>query len=653
MRSFFYPILLFFLIPINGLAHTGDSLLIQAKSTNDLVAIEALKKLGAGEIDSLPAPRLDYLREANFLARKINNAFEIADSWYLMAKQFHQAGQLDSAQNYFERSLAKLQTLDRPEHLANCLNDMGVVYKVSGNYARALECYLQALPIRKEIGNQREISKTYNNLGNIYAAISDTSKAIDAYSTGKEIAKNSNDTLASIYLGLNIARLLVLKGQYQESIPVLNEARNYAKTKDFKIGTSASANLLAYIAQQQNEDEKALTLANEALEIALDEGLLDRAADAYGIIGDYYKKKQEYAEALKFNLKSLEIATEQEIIELEEEQQKNISELYELLHKPGKALEHYKKHIVLRDSIFNYENDLKLAYVEHQHALENKEKENVLLEQEIAKQEQHQSFIYILVILLLLIIIMLIKLWFEHEQAQQYLMELNEQKDRMFSLISHDLKGPIGGVKSVFDLIKQQDIQDPKELRAIIEESADIVDNSYNLLENLLNWVRSQTGRLIVKPEPVSLAEVVVHTLKLFAAPIRDKNLQITVHIEEEHCVYADREMIKSVVRNLLSNAIKFTFPEGNISIKTTQHANLVSLTVADSGTGMSKEIITQILENKNTISAVGTQNEKGTGIGLRLCSDFIEKNKGRMEIKSKEGEGSTFRVTLPSNQSF
>ena len=447
--------------------------------------------------------------------------------------------------------------------------------------------------------------------------------------------------------------MLVLKGQYQESIPVLNEARNYAKTKDFKIGTSASANLLAYIAQQQNEDEKALTLANEALEIALDEGLLDRAADAYGIIGDYYKKKQEYAEALKFNLKSLEIATEQEIVELEEEQQKNISELYELLHKPGKALEHYKKHIVLRDSIFNYENDLKLAYVEHQHALENKEKENVLLEREIAKQEQHQSFIYILVILLLLIIIMLIKLWFEHEQAQQYLMELNEQKDRMFSLISHDLKGPIGGVKSVFDLIKQQDIQDPKELRAIIEESADIVDNSYNLLENLLNWVRSQTGRLIVKPEPVSLAEVVGHTLKLFAAPIRDKNLKITVHIEEEHCVYADREMIKSVVRNLLSNAIKFTFPEGNISIKTTQHANLVSLTVADSGTGMSKEIITQILENKNTISAVGTQNEKGTGIGLRLCSDFIEKNKGRMEIKSKEGEGSTFRVTLPSNQSF
>jgi signal transduction histidine kinase len=285
--------------------------------------------------------------------------------------------------------------------------------------------------------------------------------------------------------------------------------------------------------------------------------------------------------------------------------------------------------------------------------LENKEKENVLLEQEFEKQKQHQSFTYILIILLLLIIAMLAGLGFEHRKAQKYLTELNEQKDRMFTLISHDLRGPIGSVKSIFDLIKQENIQDPNELRTIIGESSEIVDNSYNLLENLLNWVRSQTGRLNVNPEPILLAEIVDHTLKLFATHIRDKKLQITTQIDEDHAAFADREMIKSVVRNLLSNAIKFTFPEGVITISTVQTANLVQLTVKDSGEGMHAETIRKILENKNTSSKSGTKNEKGTGIGLRICHEFIEKNKGRLEIKSKPGKGASFRVSLPTSGSL
>ncbi|WP_339736318.1 tetratricopeptide repeat-containing sensor histidine kinase [uncultured Sunxiuqinia sp.] len=648
MKFLIYPILLLFLIQHSGFAQTVDSLLIRAESPNELEAIGALKKLGSGEFDSLPAPRLDYLRKAHQLARKIDDAFEIADSWYFMGQLFHESGELDSARYYFERSLAGFQSPNHREKLVDCLNYLGVVHKVSGNYAKALECQLKALPIRMDLGNQREIARTFNNLGNIYSAISDTTKAIDAYSKGKQIAENTNDTIATIYLGLNIGRLLVLKGQYQESLPILNEVRRYAQAKDFSIGQSASANLLAYIAQEQDLDEKALELANEALAIAIDKGLMDRAADSYGIIGDYYKKKKQYVRSLEFHSKALQTANEHELVEIQEQQHESISKLHELLENPGEALNHYKKHIALRDSIYNHENELKLAYVEYQHELETKERENTFLEQEFEKQKQYQSFTYILIVLLLLIIIMLVVLRFEHKQARQYLTELNEQKDRMFTLISHDLRGPIGSVKSIFDLIKQENIQDPKELRVIIDESSDIVDNSYNLLENLLNWVRSQTGRLKVNPEPISIAEVVDQTLKLFAVPIRNKKLQIITQIREEHIVFADREMIKSVVRNLISNATKFTFPEGEIKISTEQSAKRVQLIVKDSGTGMNPETISQILDNKNTISQSGTENEKGTGIGLRLCLDFIERNMGRLEIKSKPGKGASFRVSLP-----
>jgi signal transduction histidine kinase/uncharacterized protein HemY len=647
-----YSILLFFLIQFNGFAQPVDSLLIQAESPDKLEGIEALKSLGTGKFDSLPAPRLDYARKANRLAHEIDDAFEIADTRYHLGQVFHESGQLDSARYYFEQSLAGFQSLNHTEKLGDCLNYLGIVYKLSGNYARALECHLKALPIRMELGNQREIARTYNNLGNIYSAISDTTKAIDAYSKGKEIAENTNDTIASIYLGLNIGRLLVLKGQYQQSIPVLNEVRHYAEAKQFSIGQAASANLLAYIAQKQGDDEKSMELANEAMAIALSQGLPDRAADSYDIMGDYYKRTKQYNKSLEFFTKALQLAREHELVEIQVQLHKNISDLYELLDEPAEALKHYKEHIALKDSIFNYENDLKLAYVEHQHALENKDKENVLLEQEFQKQKQYQSFTYILVVLLLLIITMLVVLRFEHKQARQYLTELNEQKDRMFTLISHDLRGPIGSVKSVFDLIKQEDIQDPKELRLIIEESSDIVDNSYNLLENLLNWVRSQTGRMTINPEPIILAEIVDHTLKLFTTPIRDKKLQIATHVNAGHTTFADREMIKSVVRNLLSNAIKFTFPEGKITISTEQTSNVVQLTVKDSGTGMNAETIRLILENKNSSNKSGTQNEKGTGIGLRICHDFIEKNKGRLEIKSKPGKGTSFKVSFPATGS-
>ena len=217
-----------------------------------------------------------------------------------------------------------------------------------------------------------------------------------------------------------------------------------------------------------------------------------------------------------------------------------------------------------------------------------------------------------------------------------------------FPLISHDLKGPVGNIKDIFDLIVREEISDPEEIKSIISDSQQIVDSSYYLLENLLNWVCSQTGRITVYPQQITALPLVNEILRIFNGSVSQKKLRIKNLVNKDYKVYADMEMTKSILRNLISNAIKFTPQEGEISISSRQENGNIYLTISDSGTGMDKSTIRKILNDSITFSQKGTQNEKGSGIGLRICRDFLKRNKGKLEIESEVGKGSQFSISLP-----
>lgn len=231
-------------------------------------------------------------------------------------------------------------------------------------------------------------------------------------------------------------------------------------------------------------------------------------------------------------------------------------------------------------------------------------------------------------------------------QAKMQAEQANSTKDKFFSIISHDLRGPIGSISIVLNDVAKCGADLTDELYPILCRAS---RNSYLLLENLLTWANSQNGVLECKPRNFLLMESVEHCMDLYQGAAQQKEIQLHVDIEPELYVYADFEMVNTVTRNLINNAIKFTHQKGTIQISATREGDMLKVRVADNGVGISNDVQNDLFQvDKKTYSSIGTGSETGTGMGLSLCADFIKRNGGVISVESEVEKGSTFTFTVP-----
>jgi signal transduction histidine kinase len=232
------------------------------------------------------------------------------------------------------------------------------------------------------------------------------------------------------------------------------------------------------------------------------------------------------------------------------------------------------------------------------------------------------------------------------KQQAEELDQLNSLKNKLFSVISHDLKAPMYALRNLFDNMQSQDMP-AEEIKSMIPEVKNDLNYTVSLMENLLQWAKSQMQSHSVKPQSVNLQEIiddVVHVLHLQAEA---KNIRVENKATSPVYAWADADMIHLVLRNLISNAIKFTPPRGNISVGASELASFTEVYVQDSGNGISQKEIKKI-NNQEFYSTNGTASEQGTGLGLMLCKEFLVKNDGCLRIESEPGKGSIFSFTLP-----
>jgi len=234
-------------------------------------------------------------------------------------------------------------------------------------------------------------------------------------------------------------------------------------------------------------------------------------------------------------------------------------------------------------------------------------------------------------------------------KSEERLRELNATKDKFFSIIAHDLKNPFNDLMGFTQLLA---LNIDKYSKSKIEQFIHIIHQSsklaYNLLENLLDWSRTQTGTLRYTPEKILINTLVDENIDLLESTSRNKNIQIISKIENPIHAFADKNMIRTVIRNLISNGIKYTNNGGTIHLKSSDKNNICEISITDTGIGISKENVTKIFKLDESFSTIGTDKEKGTGLGLILCKEFVEKNGGELKVESKPGKGSTFSFTLP-----
>ncbi len=235
------------------------------------------------------------------------------------------------------------------------------------------------------------------------------------------------------------------------------------------------------------------------------------------------------------------------------------------------------------------------------------------------------------------------------EQSNLQLQKVNKEKDKFFSIIAHDLRNPFIGISSLSRIMMEQlKSQGNEEMEEFAREINQASNNAYNLLKNLLNWARSQTGKMEFNPERLQIRALIEETITLLKENARMKNIQLSVSAADDLYLSADREMLNIVLRNLISNAIKFTHEGGKVQVVAGAEEGLILVDVIDNGIGMSEKILADLFRIDASAGRKGTNGEPSTGLGLLLCQEFAMRNGGKVQAFSEQGKGSCFRISVP-----
>jgi PAS domain S-box-containing protein len=240
----------------------------------------------------------------------------------------------------------------------------------------------------------------------------------------------------------------------------------------------------------------------------------------------------------------------------------------------------------------------------------------------------------------------------EIEEQTEILRNLNATKDRLFSIIAHDLRNPFHSILGFADLMtKKIGTDEPEQLKQYLEMMKFSTHSAYQLLENLLEWARAQTNQVVFSPESIPLREFIEEVVQLQAIHASNKRIEMKMEVGKEATAFADRNMLNTVLRNLISNAIKFTKEEGKVKIEAHKDKDLMHIRISDTGIGIPEEKLKTLFDLEAVNSTAGTSGETGTGLGLQVCYEFMKMNQGTIQVSSTPGKGSTFQLTLQARE--
>jgi|GEM_PF-1121075 len=583
--------------------------------------------------------------------------------------------------DYFEKSLALREEFNDTVNIVKTLNNLGVISQIAGDFEKAVAFHQKSLLFKIALADTLSIAKTMNNIGVVYM---DLGKYPDARKFMKQaleyyIIKRDSSGVAASYNNM---------GQLFNENKMIDSALIYyslsleikRKIHDLR-GIGNTLNNMGMIYFDKKQNEKATELFEEALQIRAELGDRFGLSSTLNNLANLYYSEKKYPKAIEFFRKSLEIADSEKLNVMKQRNYTGLAGLYDETGRKEDALKYYKLLNAIKDSIYKEDlnkqlGDLTLKYQNEKSKKENEilTHENQIQELELKVADTRQIILFVVIMLLVaggIVVFMIMKNRSNHllnEQLQQLNRELemkvaqrtaelensNKSKDQLFSIIAHDLKSPFNSLLGLTELLSESfESLTEEEKKEFIKYTRESVENLYRLLENLLNWSITQTGKLRLNAEPLEMGLLINDTLSLLHQQIIKKQLITSIELESDEMAFADQETVKTILRNLITNAIKFTPAGGKITIKYRLNENfrngkMVEITVSDNGVGISPENQELLFKNPQLIKTQGTSYEKGTGLGLILCKDFVEKNNGQISVLSEPGKGSSFTFSLP-----
>lgn len=589
--------------------------------------------------------------------------------------------QSDSAEKYAKNALNLAEKAQKPYLTALATQYLGVVAQSKGRYAESLELYFKVIEISEKYNYKERIAFVYQSIGRINDQQTNYQEAINYTQKSLDIFTGLNNELGMSYCFLTLGEIYSKKKEYKKGIDYYNQSLKIRQKIKNKEGIAAVYSLIGrnLIAQRNNlEAVNYLKMARQLFtELDNTRGLIN----VLNYLTQIAISEKRWSDALYYSQESIKLAKESGITEYSKESYQNQTDIYVAQNDYVNAYQAQKKLNNLKDSLLNEEKIKSSQEIEAKYLSKEKEQEISLL---TTQNKNQQNFLYLSSIIAILMILAGIAFYFNIRQKQKNnrqllekqkevqeksdkLAQLNEEitlqneeiksqrdeqekinlfKDRLFSIISHDLRNPIASLKGALTLFKLDFLTKEEREELVDKLDRDLQASSY-LLDNLLNWAKTQMQGIKINPQNIQIAQLVEENFNLLKPQAERKQIAFVANVKSDAIVFADLEMIKTVIRNLLHNAIKYTEQNGIISIHTFQTKQFVIIAVQDNGRGMSQQEQQKLFGDEH-FSTHGTANEKGSGLGLLLCKDFVERNGGSIWVESVENEGSTFSFTLP-----
>jgi len=533
---------------------------------------------------------MKFLMQAQQLYKETGDSSKQATSLMNIGIVHDYLGNLPMALYYYNQALSDFQKTKDESGIANCKLNIGIVLTKQKKYQEACDHFIAASEIYSRTNNLTYLAASYLNLGLAYKNQKLFDKAMEYHKKSFDIYTKLNDKYHICFYHLNMGELLLQMNRPDEAKPLLDKAK---------------------------------VLAEEM-------GVMDLTARAYEFESDYYVKKRNFESAYTTLLKSKEI----------------------------------------NDSILSAETMKKVSEIQYHYEIAKRESEKMQLVKDNLQKElklsQRTTIMYIMAVLLLLvaIVVVLLLLWnrTKHKanleleaknkligSQKEELIKLNASKDRFLSILAHDIKNPLSAVLGISDILNTDyEELSESERKGFILDIHTSSANLFEIVNTLLNWSISQNGLISHQPKNINISALCQNSLTKLQTIAKLKDISLVNETDPGITAYADDNMVISVIHNLVCNAIKYSHKGGQIVVRSGNHNGQCEVSVIDEGTGISPENQAKLFKYDQSYRSKGTTGENGTGIGLILCKDFVERNNGVIWVESEINKGSAFKFTLP-----
>jgi two-component system sensor histidine kinase/response regulator len=559
-------------------------------------------------------------QKAVFILEKIKDTKGLAGVFYNIGRVYYYQNNYPLAIEYYQKGL---KIADKTQQ-SSILRNIGVMYFHQKNYALSLEYSLKGLKIEEEIGVKQNIATMLMNIGVMYYELGNYEVSLEYLQKSLKMHEQRGD-------GHGIADVLLCLGEL------------YMRQKQYPLALENLEKSLKMIKGAKGRNERQVTLYS-----------LKNIAEIYQI-------QKNYDKSIEYAKKSVEIAQElKQLVEIGITS-KTLYEAYKGKGDYAHAFQYLELHKQTEDSLFSVNKTKALANLEAKAEIE---KQKVEIEKQKEAREFQQYITYLILAGLLLVLVFayfIFKFGQKQKKAKEEIQQakeeieaqaeelerLNQFKDRLFSIIAHDLRSPMATLRGTISIL-DPNILNQAELTTIKTELIKQFEVTDKILQDLLQWTKDQMKGETIEQKTLNFNEMVNEKINLFTPIAESKQISLLSEVMPDTQVLADENHVNIILQNLLSNALKFTYSGGIITITSKKLDKMVQITVKDTGKGMNKDQQSKLFSTQH-FTTKGTADEKGNGLGLHLVKDLVEKNGGKIWVTSEEEKGSAFCFLLPT----